>query len=158
MIHGDFTSIQETQQQDPFTLQNKKLLKVFLHYGPIKARQGSMVAYQGDATFEHQGSGGASKWLKQKMTGEGGPLMTATWFPVLVGSIAFAGPSGMQQMWYSLWLRDKGAGMGAHLPKIRGLTHAAEEETVPSRGFMFDTESAREQKKWKDWQVHGTVQ
>jgi hypothetical protein len=79
-------------------------------------------------------------------------LMTATWFPVLVGSIAFAGPSGMQQMWYSLWLRDKGAGMGAHLPKIRGLTHAAEEETIPSRGFMFDTESPREQKKWKDWQ------
>jgi uncharacterized protein (AIM24 family) len=78
MIHGDFTSYQETQQQDPFTLQNKKLLKVFLHYGPVKARQGSMVAYQGDATFEHQGAGGASKWLKQKMTGEGVPLMTAT--------------------------------------------------------------------------------
>jgi hypothetical protein len=54
-------------------------------------------------------------------------LMTATWFPILVGSIAFAGPSGMQQMWYSLWLRDKGAGMGVHLPKIRGLTHAGEE-------------------------------
>jgi hypothetical protein len=79
-------------------------------------------------------------------------LMTATWFPILVGSIAFAGPSGMQQMWYSLWLRDKGAGMGVHLPKIRGLTHAGEEETVPNRGFMFDTENPRELKKWKEWQ------
>jgi hypothetical protein len=79
-------------------------------------------------------------------------LMTAAWFPILVGSIAFAGPSGMQQMWYSLWLRDKGAGMGVHLPKIRGLTHAGEEETVPARGFMFDTENPRELKKWKDWQ------
>lgn len=78
MIHGDFTSYQETQRHDPFTLQNKKLLKVFLQYGPVKARQGAMVAYQGDATFEHQGAGGTSKWLKQKMTGEGVPLMTAS--------------------------------------------------------------------------------
>jgi hypothetical protein len=78
--------------------------------------------------------------------------MTAAWFPVIVGSIAFAGPSGMQQMWYTLWLRDKGAGMGAHLPKIRGLTHAGEEETVPDRGFMFDTEDRNEMRKWKGWQ------
>ena len=76
---------------------------------------------------------------------------TATWFPVIVGSIAFAGPSGMQQMWYTLWLRDRGAGMGVHIPRIRGLTHAEEEETMPSRGFMFDTENPEEMRKWKDW-------
>ncbi|MPZ63357.1 MAG: hypothetical protein GEU93_19155 [Propionibacteriales bacterium] len=78
-------------------------------------------------------------------------MMTAAWFPVIVGSIAFAGPSGMQQMWYTLWLRDKGAGMGVHLPKIRGLIHAGEEETVPDRGFMFDTEDGNEMRKWKGW-------
>jgi len=76
---------------------------------------------------------------------------TATWFPVIVGSIAFAGPSGMQQMWYTLQLRDSGAGMGAHIPKIRGLAHANEAETMPSRGFMFDTEDAEEMRKWKGW-------
>lgn len=77
--------------------------------------------------------------------------MTAAWFPVIVGSVAFAGPSGMQQMWYTLWLRDKGAGMGVHLPKIRGLTHAGEEETMPARGFMFDTDDPDEMRKWKGW-------
>ncbi len=77
--------------------------------------------------------------------------LTAAWFPILVGSIAFAGPSGMQQMWYTLHLRDKGAGMGAHIPKIRGLRHADEEESMPSRGFMFDTEDADEMRKWKGW-------
>lgn len=77
--------------------------------------------------------------------------LTAAWFPVIVGSIAFAGPSGMQQMWYTLWLRDKGAGMGAHLPKIHGLTHAGEEESMPARGFMFDTDDADEMRKWKGW-------
>ena len=75
MIHADFTEFNETTGGDPFTLQNKKLLKVFLQYGPVKARIGSMVAYQGDARFEHAGSGGVGCFLKQKMTGEGVPTM-----------------------------------------------------------------------------------
>lgn len=77
--------------------------------------------------------------------------LSATWFPILVGSVAFAGPSGMQQMWYTLHLRDSGAGMGAHIPRIRGLRHADEEESMPSRGFMFDTENPDEMRKWKGW-------
>jgi hypothetical protein len=77
--------------------------------------------------------------------------MTSAWFPVVVGSIAFAGPSGMQQMWYTLQLRDSGAGMGAHIPKIRGLRAANEAESMPSRGFMFDTEDPDEMAKWKGW-------
>jgi len=77
-IHADFTEYQETTGADPFTLQNKKLLKVFLQYGPVKARIGSMVAYQGDARFEHAGSGGVGGFLKQKFTGEGVPTMDVT--------------------------------------------------------------------------------
>ncbi|MDA0635102.1 Nramp family divalent metal transporter [Nonomuraea sp. MCN248] len=77
--------------------------------------------------------------------------MTAAWFPVIVGACAFAGPSGMQQMWYTLHLRDSGAGMGAHIPKVRGLRHAGEEEAMPSRGFMFDTDDPAEMAKWKGW-------
>ena len=75
-VHGDFMKFAESTNQDPFTLQNRKLLKVFLHYGPVMARIGSMVAYQGDAKFDHAGSGGASKWLKKAFTGEGVPLMS----------------------------------------------------------------------------------
>jgi hypothetical protein len=75
----------------------------------------------------------------------------ATLFPLIVGALAFAGPSGMQQMWYTLWLRDKGAGMGTYIPKIRGLTHLEEEESIPSRGFMFDTEDSQNMRRWKGW-------
>jgi len=57
VIHADFTEFKETTGADPFTLQNKKLLKVFLQYGPVKARIGAMVAYQGDAEFSHGGPG-----------------------------------------------------------------------------------------------------
>lgn len=77
--------------------------------------------------------------------------LSSSWFPIVVGSIAFAGPSGMQQMWYTLHLRDSGAGMGSHIPQIRGLRHAGEEEKVPAHGYMFDTGDPEELKKWKGW-------
>jgi len=41
----------------------------------IQAKLGSMVAYQGDVSFEHAGSGGMGRMLKKAMTGEGAPLM-----------------------------------------------------------------------------------
>jgi uncharacterized protein (AIM24 family) len=65
----------ETQSQDAFALQNSKLLKVRLDEVTIQAKAGSMVAYQGDVTFEHAGSGGISRMLKKAMTGEGSSLM-----------------------------------------------------------------------------------
>jgi uncharacterized protein (AIM24 family) len=65
----------ETQSSDGFTLQNSKLLKVSLKDNTIQAKLGSMVAYQGDVTFEHAGSGGMSRMLKKALTGEGQNLM-----------------------------------------------------------------------------------
>ena len=65
----------ETQSQEAFSLQNAKLLKVRLEEVTIQAKLGSMVAYQGDVTFEHAGSGGLGRMLKKAMSGEGAPLM-----------------------------------------------------------------------------------
>ena len=68
----------EAQAQQPgMTLQNSKMVKVALN-GEIMARQGSMVAYQGQVGFEAQGAGGIGKFLKQHITGEGIPLMKAS--------------------------------------------------------------------------------
>ncbi|KMO67164.1 AIM24 family protein [Mycolicibacterium chlorophenolicum] len=53
--------------------QNAKLLRVRLGE-PFMARQGSMVAYQGNVEFAFEG-GGASKFIKKALTGEGLPLM-----------------------------------------------------------------------------------
>jgi hypothetical protein len=78
-------------------------------------------------------------------------FFTAAWFPIIVGSLAFAGPSGMQQMWYTLWLRDKGAGMGHYIPRIHGVRALSDEDTMPARGFTFDTENPTEMKKWNGW-------
>jgi uncharacterized protein (AIM24 family) len=68
----------ETESTDTFTLQNSKLLKVSVSGGTIQAKAGSMVAYQGDVTFEHAGSGGMSRMLKKAVTGEGQQLMKVT--------------------------------------------------------------------------------
>ena len=55
------------------SLQNHKLLRVRITE-PFMAKQGSMVAYQGNVNFAYQG-GGAAKFLKKAFTGEGLSLM-----------------------------------------------------------------------------------
>ncbi len=78
-IHGSlFQDFQETTSQDPFSLQNKKMLKINMAYGQVWAKTGSMVAYQGDVRFEKQGSGGLNKMVKSKLTGEGVDMMSCT--------------------------------------------------------------------------------
>ncbi len=72
---GEF---QETQSQEAFTLQNSKLLKVSLRQITIQSKLGAMVAYQGDVTFEHAGSGGMSRLIKKAVSGEGTQLMKMT--------------------------------------------------------------------------------
>jgi uncharacterized protein (AIM24 family) len=51
------------------------MLKVELADVEIQAKLGSMVAYQGDVSFEHAGSGGLKRMAKKAMTGEGAALM-----------------------------------------------------------------------------------
>jgi uncharacterized protein (AIM24 family) len=43
----------------------------------VHAKQGAMVAYQGDVTFDHKGAG-VKGFLKSKVTGEGMALMKCT--------------------------------------------------------------------------------
>jgi uncharacterized protein (AIM24 family) len=70
-------NLEKESAQPGLRLQNSKLLKVELN-GEVMARTGAMVAYQGNVQFQALGAGGMGKWLKQKMTGEGVPLMKLT--------------------------------------------------------------------------------
>jgi uncharacterized protein (AIM24 family) len=74
-VQSTLGEFQETQSQEAFVLQNAKLLKVSLNQVTIQAKLGSMVAYQGDVSFEHAGSGGVSRFVKKAVTGEGQSLM-----------------------------------------------------------------------------------
>jgi len=74
-VQSTLGEFQETQSQEAFALQNSKLLKVSLNQITIQAKLGSMVAYQGEVSFEHAGSGGMGRMLKKAVTGEGTQLM-----------------------------------------------------------------------------------
>lgn len=67
-------NLEKESHQPGMRLQNSKMLKIELN-GEAMARVGSMVAYQGNVQFQALGSGGLGKFLKQKLTGEGVPLM-----------------------------------------------------------------------------------
>jgi uncharacterized protein (AIM24 family) len=69
LVDGRFSE----KEAKPIANQNSKLLRVRVGE-PFMARQGSMVAYQGNVDFSFEG-GGASKFLKKAFTGEGLPLM-----------------------------------------------------------------------------------
>jgi uncharacterized protein (AIM24 family) len=64
----------ETTSDQQVVLQNSRMLRVRLGE-PFLARQGSMVAFQGQVEFDHEGSGGVGKFLKKATTREGVPLM-----------------------------------------------------------------------------------
>lgn len=76
-MEGSLGGFAEVETGDAFTLQNDYLLKVELSETTVMARNGAMVAYQGDVKFEHQG-GGMGRLMKKAMTGESLRLMRAS--------------------------------------------------------------------------------
>ena len=68
---------QEVETGEAFTLQGPRLLKVELSETSVMAKNGAMVAYQGDVHFEHKG-GGLGRLLKKAATGEQLRLMEAS--------------------------------------------------------------------------------
>ena len=70
----------ETTSTEMMSLQNPRMLKVRVgdaasgQPGEFLARQGAMVAYQGQVEFVYEGAG-VGKLLKKMVTGEGVPLM-----------------------------------------------------------------------------------
>jgi uncharacterized protein (AIM24 family) len=72
-----FDQYREIETGEAFTLQGPRALKVELSETSIMARNGAMVAYQGDVHFEHKG-GGIGRMFKKAATGESLRLMEAT--------------------------------------------------------------------------------
>ena len=72
-----FNHSERSVEPGSFQLQNDRMLKVDLtgSGGHFFAKQGSMVAYQGDVDFAYEGAGGLGKLFKKAFTGEGMSLM-----------------------------------------------------------------------------------
>ncbi|WP_088288885.1 AIM24 family protein [Kineosporia sp. A_224] len=68
------TANAEVQTQERWVKQNSKMVKVSLGQD-VLAVKGAMVAYQGQVTFNHEGSGSVGKFIRRALTNEDTPLM-----------------------------------------------------------------------------------
>jgi Amino acid permease len=68
---------------------------------------------------------------------------------LLLGALAFAGAGGANNLVQSNYIRDKGMGMGMHMPKIVSPI-TGHEEAKPSLGYMFPTD-AENMRRWRGW-------
>ena len=59
----------EVNTGERWVKQNSKMVKVTLG-GDVLAVKGSMVAYQGQVTFTHQGAGSVGKMIRRALTNE----------------------------------------------------------------------------------------
>ena len=69
--------------------------------------------------------------------------------PKLLTAITFAGLGGFWILFYSYWLRDKGSGMAAHLPRITGAMGDKTEAVTMQGAIPADTPENRA--LWATW-------
>jgi hypothetical protein len=67
----------------------------------------------------------------------------------ILGAIAFAGAGGAMNLAQSNWMRDKGLGMGARLPKVVS-PFTGEEIAAPTTGYFFKRD-AENMRRWNGW-------
>lgn len=67
----------------------------------------------------------------------------------MLGALAFAGAGGALNLTQSNWIRDKGMGMGARIPRIVSPV-TGEEEAKPSVGYFFPQDE-KNMARWREW-------
>jgi hypothetical protein len=68
---------------------------------------------------------------------------------LVLPALAFAGAGGGQNLVQSNWMRDKGYGMGVHIPHLASPV-TGHPEAVPGTGYAF-RESEENLRRWRDW-------
>jgi hypothetical protein len=68
---------------------------------------------------------------------------------LVLPALAFAGAGGGQNLVQSNWMRDKGYGMGVHIPHLASPV-TGEPEAVPATGYSFRTDE-RNMARWRGW-------
>lgn len=86
------------------------------------------------------------------LLGPTGPL-PRPWEPQdatkLLTAVTFAGLGGFWILFYSYWLRDKGAGMAAHIGRITGPI-TGKPESIPAVGYLPD-DLPENKSRWLKW-------
>ncbi|GAA2719181.1 Nramp family divalent metal transporter [Cellulomonas aerilata] len=93
---------------------------------------------------------GADAWADapQIVTRPGIPV-EALGFATLLGALAFAGAGGGQNLVQANWIRDKGFGMGAYVPRLVSPI-TGQPEAAPSTGYVFEPTEPN-MSAWRGW-------
>jgi hypothetical protein len=70
-------------------------------------------------------------------------------FATLLGALAFAGAGGGQNLVQANWIRDKGFGMGAYVPRLVSPI-TGQPEAKPSTGYVFEP-TEKNMSAWRGW-------
>lgn len=70
-------------------------------------------------------------------------------FATLLGALAFAGAGGGQNLVQANWIRDKGFGMGANVPRLTSPI-TGQPEAAPSTGYVFEP-TPKNMTAWRGW-------
>jgi hypothetical protein len=76
-------------------------------------------------------------------------LPTDLGFALILGALAYAGAGGGQNLVQSNWIRDKGFGMGARMPKLVSPI-TGEPVAKPSTGYVFPPDAGN-LSRWRAW-------
>jgi hypothetical protein len=68
---------------------------------------------------------------------------------LILGAVAFAGAGGVHNLIQSNWIRDKGYGMGARIPRLVSPV-TGEEQARPSTGYIFP-QTEENLSRWRGW-------
>ncbi|RJL30957.1 Nramp family divalent metal transporter [Bailinhaonella thermotolerans] len=101
-------------------------------------------------------TGDAWRGLGQAVT-HAGQIPAGLGAALVLGAMAFAGAGGGQNLVQSNWIRDKGFGMGARIPRLVSPV-TGEDQAAPATGYVFrpDEENLRRWRGW--WKVANTEQ
>ncbi|HUP19930.1 MAG TPA: Nramp family divalent metal transporter [Gemmatimonadota bacterium] len=76
-------------------------------------------------------------------------LLSGEQFPTLLIAVAYAGSGGTLLLAQSLWVRDKGFGMGAYQGRIAGIR--GRDEPLHDPGFAFSAEDPVQRTRFRRW-------
>jgi hypothetical protein len=77
------------------------------------------------------------------------PVSESLPIATLLGALAFAGAGGANNLVQSNYIRDKGMGMGVHIPRIVSPI-TGQEEAAPATGYIFRT-TEENMRRWRGW-------
>ncbi len=100
---------------------------------------------------------GADAWRETPTVVTDARFPSELGFALVLGALVFAGAGGGQNLCQSNWIRDKGYGMGAYIPRLVSPV-TGKVEAAPATGYAFEPDEPNLARWRKWWKVANTEQ